>query len=52
LNLIPWLQRILTKVLFAERQDNIGIVGVKLIDGAGNLPESKEGSYAFVAFTK
>jgi GT2 family glycosyltransferase len=44
-----------TKVLaFAERQDNIGVVGVKLIDGAGNfLPESKRGvPTPFVAFTK
>ncbi|MEZ7498728.1 glycosyltransferase family 2 protein [Flavobacterium sp. Arc3] len=44
-----------TKVLaFAERQNNLGIVGVKLIDGAGNfLPESKRGvPTIFVAFTK
>jgi GT2 family glycosyltransferase len=44
-----------TKVLaFAERQKNLGIVGVKLIDGAGNfLPESKRGvPTPFVAFTK
>ncbi|EIA08191.1 glycosyltransferase family 2 protein [Flavobacterium frigoris] len=44
-----------TKVLaFAERQINLGIVGVKLIDGAGNfLPESKRGvPTPFVAFTK
>jgi GT2 family glycosyltransferase len=43
------------KVLaFAERQSNLGIVGVKLIDGAGNfLPESKRGTPTpFVAFTK
>lgn len=44
-----------TKVLaFAERQRNLGIVGVKLIDGTGNfLPESKRGvPTPFVAFTK
>ena len=44
-----------TKVLaFAERQKDLGIVGVKLIDGAGNfLPESKRGvPTPFVAFTK
>jgi GT2 family glycosyltransferase len=44
-----------TKVLaFAERQMNLGVIGVKLIDGAGNfLPESKRGvPTAFVAFTK
>lgn len=44
-----------TKVLaFAERQKKLGIVGVKLIDGAGNfLPESKRGiPTPFVAFTK
>ena len=43
------------KVLaFAERQKNLGIVGVKLIDGAGNfLPESKRGvPTPWVAFTK
>ncbi|MBQ0908159.1 glycosyltransferase family 2 protein [Flavobacterium sp. F-328] len=43
------------KVLaFAERQINCGIVGVKLIDGAGNfLPESKRGvPTPWVAFTK
>ena len=43
------------KVLaFAERQKDLGIVGVKLIDGAGNfLPESKRGTPTpFVAFTK
>jgi len=43
------------KVLaFAERQNNLGIVGVKLIDGAGKfLPESKRGvPTIFVAFTK
>ena len=43
------------KVLaFAERQNNCGIVGVKLIDGAGNfLPESKRGVPSpWVAFTK
>lgn len=43
------------KVLaFAERQKDLGIVGVKLIDGAGNfLPESKRGvPTPFVAFTK
>jgi GT2 family glycosyltransferase len=44
-----------TKVLaFAERQKDLGIVGVKLIDGAGGfLPESKRGvPTPFVAFTK
>ncbi len=43
------------KVLaFAERQKNLGIIGVKLIDGAGNfLPESKRGiPTPWVAFTK
>lgn len=43
------------KVLaFAEKQTNLGIVGVKLIDGTGNfLPESKRGvPTPFVAFTK
>ena len=43
------------KVLaFAERQKDLGIVGVKLIDGAGGfLPESKRGvPTPFVAFTK
>lgn len=43
------------KVLaFAERQNTCGIVGVKLIDGAGNfLPESKRGvPTPWVAFTK
>lgn len=44
-----------TKALaFAKKQKNIGIVGVKLIDGTGNfLPESKRGiPTPFVAFTK
>jgi len=44
-----------TKVLeFAKRQNDLGIVGVKLIDGTGNfLPESKRGTPTpFVAFTK
>ncbi|WP_196850916.1 glycosyltransferase family 2 protein [Flavobacterium sp. CG_9.10] len=44
-----------TKVLaFAQRQKDLGIVGVKLIDGTGNfLPESKRGvPTPFVAFTK
>ncbi|MCG9793329.1 glycosyltransferase family 2 protein [Flavobacterium algicola] len=43
------------KVLaFAERQKDLGIVGVKLIDGVGNfLPESKRGvPTPWVAFTK
>ena len=43
------------KVLaFAERQNDIGAVGVKLIDGSGNfLSESKRGvPTPFVAFTK
>lgn len=43
------------KVLeFAKQQQNLGIVGVKLIDGTGNfLPESKRGTPTpFVAFTK
>ena len=39
---------------FAKKQDNLGIVGCKLIDGTGNfLPESKRGiPTPFVAFTK
>jgi GT2 family glycosyltransferase len=44
-----------TKILaFAEKQENLGIVGCKLIDGTGNfLPESKRGvPTPFVAFTK
>lgn len=44
-----------TKVLaFADKQKDLGIVGVKLIDGIGNfLPESKRGiPTPFVAFTK
>jgi GT2 family glycosyltransferase len=44
-----------TKVLaFAKKQNDLGIVGVKLIDGTGNfLPESKRGiPTPFVAFTK
>jgi GT2 family glycosyltransferase len=44
-----------TKVLaFAKKQKELGIVGVKLIDGTGNfLPESKRGiPTPFVAFTK
>ncbi|TDE04107.1 glycosyltransferase family 2 protein [Flavobacterium hiemivividum] len=44
-----------TKVLaFAKKQKNLGNVGVKLIDGAGNfLPESKRGvPTPFVALTK
>ncbi|HEU4788926.1 MAG TPA: glycosyltransferase family 2 protein [Flavobacterium sp.] len=43
------------KVLeFAQKQKNLGIVGVKLIDGSGNfLPESKRGiPTPWVAFTK
>lgn len=43
------------KVLaFAKKQKDLGIVGVKLIDGTGNfLPESKRGTPTpFVAFTK
>ncbi|WP_366184236.1 glycosyltransferase family 2 protein [Flavobacterium ovatum] len=43
------------KVLaFAKKQKNLGIIGVKLIDGAGNfLPESKRGvPTPWVAFTK
>lgn len=43
------------KVLaFAENQKNLGIIGVKLIDGTGNfLPESKRGiPKPWVAFTK
>ncbi len=41
-------------VAFAEKQQNLGIVGVKLIDGRGQfLPESKRGiPTPFVAFTK
>jgi GT2 family glycosyltransferase len=44
-----------TKVLaFAKKQNNLGIIGCKLIDGTGNfLPESKRGTPTpFVAFTK
>lgn len=44
-----------TKVLaFAKKQNDLGIVGCKLIDGTGNfLPESKRGiPTPFVAFTK
>ena len=44
-----------TKVLaFAKKQNESGIVGVKLIDGTGNfLPESKRGiPTPFVSFTK
>ncbi|MEN9487871.1 MAG: hypothetical protein RL494_136 [Bacteroidota bacterium] len=39
---------------FAEKQQDLGIVGCKLIDGTGNfLPESKRGvPTPFVAFTK
>ncbi len=39
---------------FAKKQKDMGIVGVKLIDGTGNfLPESKRGiPTPFVAFTK
>lgn len=39
---------------FAEKQENLGIVGCKLIDGSGNfLPESKRGTPTpFVALTK
>ena len=39
---------------FLNRTENVGIVGCKLIDGAGNfLPESKRGvPTPFVAFTK
>ncbi|WP_281322466.1 glycosyltransferase family 2 protein [Flavobacterium aestivum] len=43
------------KVLaFAKKQSNLGIIGVKLIDGTGNfLPESKRGvPTPWVAFTK
>lgn len=43
------------KVLaFAKTQNNLGIIGVKLIDGSGNfLPESKRGiPTPWVAFTK
>ena len=44
-----------TKILaFAERQNNLGIIGCKLIDGTGEfLPESKRGiPTPWVAFTK
>lgn len=44
-----------TKVLaFAKKQKDLGIIGVKLIDGTGNfLPESKRGTPTpWVAFTK
>ena len=39
---------------FAQKQNDLGIVGVKLIDGTGNfLPESKRGTPTpIVAFTK
>ncbi|HEX9979325.1 MAG TPA: glycosyltransferase family 2 protein [Flavobacterium sp.] len=39
---------------FAENKKNLGIVGIKLIDGAGNfLPESKRGiPTPFVAFSR
>ncbi|WP_026704328.1 glycosyltransferase family 2 protein [Flavobacterium soli] len=39
---------------FAKKQENLGIIGCKLIDGTGNfLPESKRGiPTPFVAFTK
>lgn len=39
---------------FAENKNNLGIIGVKLIDGTGNfLPESKRGiPTPWVAFTK
>lgn len=39
---------------FAERQENLGIIGCKLIDGSGNfLPECKRGvPTPWVAFTK
>jgi GT2 family glycosyltransferase len=39
---------------FAKKQENLGIIGVKLIDGSGNfLPESKRGiPTPWVAFTK
>jgi GT2 family glycosyltransferase len=39
---------------FAKKQNNLGIIGVKLIDGTGNfLPESKRGiPTPWVAFTK
>jgi GT2 family glycosyltransferase len=43
------------KVLaFAKKQNDLGIIGCKLIDGTGNfLPESKRGTPTpFVAFTK
>ena len=41
-------------IAFADKQSNLGIVGVKLIDGRGNfLPESKRGiPTPFVAITK
>jgi GT2 family glycosyltransferase len=41
-------------VAFAQKQSDLGILGCKLIDGAGNfLPESKRGvPTPFVAFTK
>lgn len=44
-----------TKILaFAEKQNNLGIIGCKLIDGTGDfLPESKRGiPTPWVAFTK
>jgi GT2 family glycosyltransferase len=44
----------LKAIAFAEKQKDLGIVGVKLIDGTGNfLPESKRGiPTPFVALTK
>jgi GT2 family glycosyltransferase len=41
-------------LVFAKKQNDLGIVGVKLIDGTGNfLPESKRGiPTPWVAFTK
>jgi GT2 family glycosyltransferase len=41
-------------IAFAEEQQNLGIIGVRLIDGTGHfLPESKRGTPTpFVAFTK
>lgn len=39
---------------FAKKQENLGVIGCKLVDGTGNfLPESKRGvPTPFVAFTK
>jgi hypothetical protein len=52
--LIPWLPKILLQSTgFRRKAKDLGIVGVKLIDGAGGFfLKVKRSSYAFVAFTK